>query len=94
MTALSLGSSAEDRRLVERQLHVLRTTYPAWDVRFRPDVPAGGRWTAVLGRPLTAQLAAGGVRKRLAAPDAITLASALAHHTTLLHARRRPAWPA
>ncbi|PZG03075.1 hypothetical protein, partial [Nonomuraea aridisoli] len=82
MTGPRLGPAAENLGLVTRQLHALRTTYPAWEIHYSPDP---GHWTAVLRRPLTAQLAAGGVRKRLAAPDAITLASALAHHTTLLH---------
>jgi hypothetical protein len=88
MTGPRPRSCAEDLGLLNRQLHALRTTYPAWEIHFSPDP---GHWTAVLRRPLTAQLAAGGVRKRLAGPDAITLASALAHHTTLLHTRRRPA---
>ncbi|MCF6471690.1 hypothetical protein FAF44_25315 [Nonomuraea sp. MG754425] len=71
--------------LLGRQLDVLRTTYPAWEIDFRADAPATTRWTAVLRRPVTARLSAGGVRARIGCQDAFTLASALSHQCCLLH---------
>ncbi|SDH85352.1 hypothetical protein [Nonomuraea jiangxiensis] len=80
----------DDGRFVGRQLDVLRTTYPAWEIRLGVDGLGAARWTAELRRPVTAQLLAAGVRERVAGPDAVTLASALAHQMYLLHRRARP----
>lgn len=88
------GSSAEsETQLAGRQLEVLRTTYPAWEIQVRTDEPGATRWTAVLRRPITAQMAAAGLRRRICGPDAITLAGALAHQVSLLHNRRSGRWP-
>ncbi|MEW9546898.1 hypothetical protein [Nonomuraea sp. NPDC050783] len=73
-----------------RQLAVLRTTYPGWEIDHLADRPAP--WTAVLRRPVTAGLLAAGVRRRLDGPDAVTLASALAHQASLLHNQRLETW--
>ncbi|MEV4168503.1 hypothetical protein [Nonomuraea sp. NPDC049709] len=87
------GSPPEnDHPLARRQLEVLRSTYPAWEIHFRIDAAGAPRWTAELRRPVTAQLTANGVRERIGGPDAITLASALAHQSSLLH-NGRTAWP-
>jgi hypothetical protein len=81
-----------DGLLVGRQLDVLRSTYPAWEIHHRLDGPSTARWTAELRRPITAQLAAAGVRERVGAPDAVTLASTLAHQSSLLHTWRSGTW--
>ncbi|MFG1707235.1 hypothetical protein ACFLIM_28965 [Nonomuraea sp. M3C6] len=86
------GTPPDSDGLVERQLDVLRTTYPAWEIHFLTDGPSVGRWTAELRRPLTPQMVAAGVRQRIASPDAVTLASALAHQASLIHNRRSRHW--
>ncbi|NJP93413.1 hypothetical protein HCN51_28875 [Nonomuraea sp. FMUSA5-5] len=80
--------SEAEGSLAGRQLDALRTTYPAWDIHFRVDAPGAARWTAVLLRPVSARLSAQGVRQRIGCSDAITLASALAHQSALLHNNR------
>ncbi|MFC4115649.1 hypothetical protein [Nonomuraea zeae] len=82
-----------DGLLAGRQLDALRTTYPAWEIQHLAEGPGPARWTARLRRPVTAQLLAAGVRERVGGPDAITLASALAHQSALLHNRRPGLWP-
>ncbi|MGW0801961.1 hypothetical protein [Nonomuraea sp. NPDC002799] len=80
------GAPAEvDLLLIARQLDVLRSTYPAWEIQVRVDGPCVARWTAELRRPVTALMSAAGVRERVCSPDAITLASALAHQASLIH---------
>ncbi|SEG99539.1 hypothetical protein SAMN05444920_113135 [Nonomuraea solani] len=91
---MPLESASSESDLVGRQLEVLRSTYPAWKICFRHDEPGTARWTAVLRRPITAQMTAAGLRQRIDGPDAITLAGALAHQAALLHTRRAGAWPA
>ncbi|MFB4266506.1 hypothetical protein [Nonomuraea sp. GTA35] len=80
-----MAPSEAEWPLAGRQLDALRSTYPAWEIHFSVDAPAAARWTAVLLRPMTARLSARGVRERVGCPDAITLASTLAHQAGLLH---------
>ncbi|MEO3873568.1 hypothetical protein ABGB18_32560 [Nonomuraea sp. B12E4] len=81
-----------DGQFMARQLDVLRTTYPGWEIHLGADGPGAARWTAELRRPVTAQMLAAGMRERLVSHDAVTLASALAHQACLLH-RRSSHWP-
>ncbi|TYB59869.1 hypothetical protein FXF51_33215 [Nonomuraea sp. PA05] len=76
--------------LAGRQLDALRSTYPAWEIHFRVDAPGAARWTAVLLRPMTAQLSAQGVLESIGCSDAITLASTLARQASLLHSPHNP----
>lgn len=76
-----------------RQLAALRVTYPAWEISYGGDGPHMGRWTAELRRQITAPMRAAGIRQLIQSPDAVTLASTLAHQTSLIHGRRALAWP-
>ncbi|TMR98047.1 hypothetical protein [Nonomuraea basaltis] len=88
------GSPAEgDAHLTGRQLDVLRTTYPAWEIHYLVDAPDAARWTAELRRPITVRMSAAGIRQRIGSPDAVTLASTLAHQASLIHNERVEAWP-
>ncbi|MCK2221384.1 hypothetical protein MF672_047415 [Actinomadura sp. ATCC 31491] len=90
---MSGPSTDADAQLPWRQLAVLRSTYPAWEIDYLADPPVPDPWTATLRRPVAERSSARGVRRRLDAPDAVTLASALAHQATLLHNQRLELWP-
>jgi hypothetical protein len=80
-------------RQAVRQLVVLRSTYPGWEIQHVIGGPEIDRWTAVLRREMTGRMLAAGVRERVEAPDATALASALSHQVTLLHNARAHTWP-
>lgn len=71
-----------------RQISVLRTTYPAWNISYEHDASGYLWWTAELLRPLTAELVAAGVMSPVRREDAIALASTLAWQSALLHSVR------
>lgn len=70
--------------LRERQLSVLRNTYPAWEIDVTPDRSGRAWWTAVLRRAFTLDLATAGVVQTVRQDDAIALAATLAWQSSLL----------
>lgn len=77
----------------ERQLSVLRNTYPGWDIRLEQDGFGHPWWTALLRQRVTVHMVTGGVMQGLRRRDAIALASALAWQTALLYIVRVPGPP-
>lgn len=72
-----------------RQLSVLRSTYPGWEIQHMLGATSGtGTWTAELRRPRTPAMAAAGVEMDISRPDAASLASALARQAELIHTAR------
>lgn len=80
--ASALAALTQDLR--DRQLAVLRGTYPAWDIALDRDFRERLRWTAVPRRPLTVEFVAEGVMRIVHCEDAIALATALAWQSTLI----------
>jgi len=71
-----------------RQLAALRSTYPGWEIQRIIGGPEVEKWTAKLRDGLAERAGAARVKKRVEAPDAVSLASALSHQATLLHNAR------
>lgn len=71
--------------LKPRQLDVLRTTYPGWEIWYGYDSAGRLWWVADLRRPLTAAMQAAGVLARVQCRDPIELASALAWQVSYVH---------
>jgi hypothetical protein len=82
-----------DPSLEGRQLAALRVTYPAWEISCDGNRPSADRWTAELRRQTTATMKTSGIRPRITSPDAVTLASTLAHQSALIHNGRAGNWP-
>lgn len=74
----------------DRQLSVLRNTYPAWNIGIEHDERGLLWWAAVLPLTLTTEQLAIGVAPRMRQPDAIALAAALAWQSALLHTPMPP----
>lgn len=70
------------------QLDALRSTYPGWDIECSREPGGLFRWRAVLRRLLTTELKVAGVQAAVEKPDALSLASALAHQASLIHNNR------
>ncbi|MFG1696897.1 hypothetical protein [Nonomuraea sp. NPDC049309] len=70
--------------LRERQLAVLRGTYPAWDIAQEHDWTGKLWWTAVPKQSLTVELVAAGVVRKVRCEDPIALATALAWRSALI----------
>ncbi|MFI7452397.1 hypothetical protein ACIBQX_33225 [Nonomuraea sp. NPDC049714] len=81
--ASALAALIQDLR--DRQLAVLRGTYPAWDIALERDSTERLWWTAVSRRPLTVELMAEGVMRIVRCEDAIALATALAWQSALIN---------
>lgn len=75
-------------RRAARQLAVLRTTYPGWDIHHVIGEPEASRWTAALRRKVTGRMKAAGIEERIEAPAAEALAARLSHQAALMHGRR------
>ena len=84
----AMAQAALLRDLRARQLAVLCTTYPAWDVDCERDPSGHLWWTAELRRPITLELVTAGVMRTVQREDAIALASALAWQSALVHSVR------
>ncbi|MFI7419427.1 hypothetical protein [Nonomuraea sp. NPDC049684] len=80
--ASALAALIQDLR--DRQLSVLRGTYPAWDIALELGSTEKLWWTAVPNRSLTVELVAEGVMRIVRCEDAIALAAALAWQSTLI----------
>ncbi|NUW35048.1 hypothetical protein HTZ77_26990 [Nonomuraea sp. SMC257] len=68
-----------------RQLAVLRSTYPGWEIQRVIITANEAEFTAKLRRPITAAMAAAGVEAQITEPDAASLASALSQQAALIH---------
>ncbi|MFG1958840.1 hypothetical protein [Nonomuraea sp. NPDC049028] len=68
-----------------RQLLVLRSTYPGWDIDFERDSTGQLWWTAELYKAVTLEMVAAGVVQCVRQPDAIALAATLAWQSALVH---------
>ena len=71
-----------------RQLSVLRSTYPGWDIDYESDGSGRMWWTAELRRMPTLEMATAGVMRSVRQEDAIALVSTLAWQSALLHTTR------
>ncbi|MEV4553914.1 hypothetical protein [Nonomuraea wenchangensis] len=95
-TPHSGGEDAQTELLrdwADRQLAMLRHTYPAWEIEREQDELGQVWWTARLVPVFTAASAKAGVRPVVQEPDAIALAGTLAWQTALLRnarSRTRP----
>lgn len=78
--------------LAKRQLEVLSTDYPGWDITCSAGPSGDKRWTATLIQELTPLLANAGVVEVVNRDSAMSLGSALTHQARLLHSVRRQAW--
>ncbi|MEV1170736.1 hypothetical protein [Nonomuraea sp. NPDC049784] len=81
--ASTLAALIQDLR--DRQLAVLRDTYPAWGIVLERDSAERLWWIAVPRRSLTVELVAEGVTRIVRGEDAIDLATALAWQATLIN---------
>ncbi|MFC4006855.1 hypothetical protein ACFOY2_06465 [Nonomuraea purpurea] len=73
----------------DRQLAVLRNTYPAWNIDLVQDVAGAACWVATLCCELTPALVRAGVFKTIRQSDAIALAATLAWQSSLLRCGER-----
>lgn len=71
---------------MERQLYVLRTTYPAWEIDTEVDLQGAVWWRATLLRPVTPEMAQRGVQEFIRGSDGVELGVELSRQTTLLPA--------
>ena len=78
---------------LSRQLAVLRSTYPGWEIQRIIGEPEGDTWTAELRRELTCQMRVAGVKEHISAPDAMSLAATLSQQVALIHHHRARSWP-
>ncbi|MEV1241620.1 hypothetical protein ACIBO2_15140 [Nonomuraea sp. NPDC050022] len=68
-----------------RQLSVLCSTYPGWEIDFGRSVSGQMWWTAELRKAVTVEMVAAGVVQCVRQPDAIALAATLAWQSALVH---------
>ncbi|MCK2219679.1 hypothetical protein MF672_038675 [Actinomadura sp. ATCC 31491] len=68
----------------DRQLSVLRNTYPTWGIELARDGAGYVWWTARLRQLVTVEMVAAGIRQYVYAADAIALAATLAEQTSLV----------
>ncbi|MFG3439516.1 hypothetical protein ACGF0J_19930 [Nonomuraea sp. NPDC047897] len=95
MTTNASGLPTEHAsHLVARQLAILRTTYPGWEIQRVYLGPGEVTWTATLRRDTTASMRAAGVAPHIERTDAPSLASVLALQAALIHNHRAHVWPA
>ncbi|MGW0806807.1 hypothetical protein [Nonomuraea sp. NPDC002799] len=91
--ALTPDHQREEReRLRARQLDVLRSTYPGWEITYRRDAAGGEWWDAELRRVITERMLNIGVVKTVHHRDAIALAATLSCQAALVHACRTQIW--
>ncbi|WP_146178172.1 hypothetical protein [Nonomuraea fuscirosea] len=83
------ASVARDQR-ARRDLDVLRTNYPGWNIYRRRDQNGRERWVAELISVITPEMKEAGAVATIDLSDAVALAAALSWQTDVLHQFRAP----
>ncbi len=78
------ASVARDQR-ARRDLDVLRTNYPGWNIYRRRDQNGRERWVAELISVITPEMREAGAVATIDLSDAVALTSVLSWQTALLH---------
>jgi hypothetical protein len=76
-----------------RQLAMLRTDFPAWDIELDTETCRALKWTAVLRQELDARMRKAGIRERIECDSPYDLHRELSRQVTLIHNSRVPPAP-
>lgn len=85
---LQVRQRTSEHELAARQLAVLSSTYPGWEISYDTDSSGRQCWTAELVGEITDRMRAAGVVKHLRREGCPELASALGRQAVLIHTNR------
>ncbi|MFC5834357.1 hypothetical protein [Nonomuraea insulae] len=74
----------------DRQLSVLRNTFPNWDISYALDPAGHWIWSAVARQELTLEMATAGAVRKVHSGDPVNLMAALTYQAWLVERATRP----